>query len=155
MTLRAFILAAAVLILAPAGFAAGVVRHEDPSEQRIKAIAVALRCPVCQGETIYDSHSTVAGQMKALIREQVAAGKSDDEIKSFFVDRYGEFVLMEPRASWSNALVWLFPAAAFFGGIAVLVLLLRRRAAGARQDPLPRMDVDTADLINRIERLGP
>ena len=86
MTLRTFILAAAVLILAPAGFAAGVVRHEDPSEQRIKAIAVALRCPVCQGETIYDSHSTVAGQMKALIREQVAAGKSDDEIKSFFVD---------------------------------------------------------------------
>lgn len=155
MTIGRLVLAAAFLALAATSAAAGVVRHEDPSERRIMAIAAALRCPVCQGESIYDSHSTVAGQMKALIREQVAAGKSDDEIKSFFVDRYGEFVLMEPRTSWSTALVWFFPAAAFLGGTGVLLLLLRRRASGAQRQAAPAMDVDTADLINRIERLGP
>lgn len=155
MTRSRLILAVAFLILASADSAAGVVRHEDPSEQRIKEISVALRCPVCQGESVYDSHSTIAGQMKALIREQVAAGKSDDEIKSFFVDRYGEFVLMEPRASGRTALVWIFPAAAFFGGIAVLLLVLRRRFAEAHREGPPRTNVDTADLINRIERLRP
>lgn len=154
MTTGRLLLAVVFLVLAATG-APAVVRHEDPNEQRIKAIAVALRCPVCQGESIYDSHSTVAGQMKALIREQVAAGKSDDEIKSFFVDRYGEFVLMEPRASWRTALVWLFPGAAFLGGTGVLLLLLRRRASGARRPAPPPMNVDSADLINRIERLGP
>jgi cytochrome c-type biogenesis protein CcmH len=110
---------------------------------------------VCQGESIYDSHSTVAGQMKALIREQVSAGRSDDEIKSFFVDRYGEFILMEPRASWRTALVWVFPGAAFFGGAAIFFLLLRRRMPGAQPAAVSAADVDSADLINRIERLEP
>ena len=144
-----------LLSIAVAGAGAGVVRHEDPDEQRIKAIAVALRCPVCQGESIYDSHSTVAGQMKALIREQVAAGKSDDEITSFFVDRYGEFILMEPRASWRTALVWVFPIAALLGGTATLLLLLRRRASKANRQAAAPADLSTADLINRIERLRP
>lgn len=155
MTAGRYALVMFLLSFAVTGAGAGVVRHEDPDEQRIKAIAVALRCPVCQGESIYDSHSTVAGQMKALIREQVAAGKSDDEIKSFFVDRYGEFVLMEPRANWRNALVWLFPIAALLGGTAILLLLLRRRASGAHRQAAASADLSTADLINRIERLGP
>ncbi|WP_334148471.1 cytochrome c-type biogenesis protein [Hyphomicrobium sp.] len=149
-------LALAVLIVSLASSAtAGVVREEDPGEQRLKAIAADLRCPVCQGESIYDSHSTVAGQMKALIREQVSAGRSDDEIKSFFVDRYGEFILMEPRASWRTALVWVFPGAAFFGGAAIFFLLLRRRMPGAQPAAVSAADVDSADLINRIERLEP
>lgn len=155
MTVGRFALVVLLLSFTVTGAAAGVVRHEDPNEQRIKAVAVALRCPVCQGESIYDSHSTVAGQMKALIREQVTAGKSDDEIKSFFVDRYGEFVLMEPRASWRTALVWVFPIAALFGGTAILLLLLRRRASGAHRQAAASADLTTADLINRIERLGP
>ena len=93
--------------------------------------------------------------MKALIREQVSAGRSDDEIKSFFVDRYGEFILMEPRASWRTALVWVFPGAAFFGGAAIFFLLLRRRMPGAQPAAVSAADVDSADLINRIERLEP
>ena len=152
--MRALALAVLLVSLASSA-AAGVVREEDPGEQRLKAIAADLRCPVCQGESIYDSHSTVAGQMKALIREQVSAGRSDDEIKSFFVDRYGEFILMEPRASWRTALVWVFPGAAFFGGAAIFFLLLRRRMPGTQLAAVSAADVDSADLINRIERLEP
>jgi len=155
MTAGRFALVMLLLSFAVTAAGAGVIRHEDPDEQRVKAVAVALRCPVCQGESIYDSHSTVAGQMKALIREQVAAGRSDDEIKSFFVDRYGEFILMEPRASWRTVLVWVFPVAALFGGTVILLLLFRRRASGAHRPDAAPADLSTADLINRIERLGP
>lgn len=152
---RQLALGALLLALAATDAGAGAMRQEDPGERRIKAVATDLRCPVCQGESVYDSHSTVASQMKALIREQVAAGKSDDEIKSFFVARYGEFILMEPRRTLRTALVWLFPAAAFFGGSALLFLLLYRRASGATPNAASPSGADTADLINRIERLGP
>jgi len=155
MTMAKLVLAAMLLFFAGTSALAGVVRHEDPIEQQVKAIATELRCPVCQGESIYDSHATVAGQMKALIREQIAAGKSPDDIKSFFVERYGEFVLMQPRANAMTALVWIFPALAFFGGTALLVLLLRRRRAHQPDGAADRTDLDTQDLINRIERLGP
>jgi len=155
--MRRTALAVALLPLIAAGAQGGALRQQDPAEQRLQAISVALRCPVCQGESVYDSHSAVASQMKALIREQVLAGKSDDEIKSFFVDRYGEFILMEPGMSLRTILVWAFPAAAFLVGSAVLLLLLlRRRASGSTAD-LAAISAsrDTADLINRIERLGP
>lgn len=148
-------LAMALFLVAASAASGGALRHEDPTEQRIKAIATELRCPVCQGESIYDSHSTVATQMKALIREQIAAGRSDDEITSFFAERYGEFVLMTPRASWRTALVWIFPGAAFFGGIVALLLFLRRRGRSAAPVAAAAAGADTADLINRIERLGP
>lgn len=158
MTTLRLALAAMLLALTATGAmggTGGTVRYEDPVEQQVKAIATELRCPVCQGESIYDSHATVAAQMKALIREQVAAGKSPDEIKSFFVERYGEFVLMQPRASARTALVWVFPVIAFFGGTLLLFMVLRARAASDLQDAAERTDLATQDLINRIERLGP
>ncbi len=143
------------LFLAATPSHGGALKYEDPTEQRIKTISLALRCPVCQGESIYDSHSNVARQMKALIHEQVAAGRSDDEILTFFAERYGEFVLMQPRANLRNAAVWAFPALAFLGGIAGFLILLRRRAAEVSDQDKPVTGAATADLINRIERLGP
>lgn len=148
-------LAFLALSLAVAPAHGGTLKHEDPIEQRIKTISLGLRCPVCQGESIYDSHSNVARQMKALIHEQVALGKSDDEILTFFAERYGEFVLMQPRANLRNAGVWAFPALAFLGGIAGFLILLRRRAATVSSGGKTVTGAATADLINRIERLGP
>lgn len=138
---------------AVAEVAAGAVQQESPLEPRIKNIAVQLRCPVCQGETIYDSHSTVASQMKALIKEKVAEGKSDKEIVAFFVDRYGEFVLMEPRKSGSFLVIWLFPVLALVAGIVLAVAVLMRRQSPLQ--PVPESVVETGELIRRIERLEP
>ncbi len=124
---------------------------EDPIEPRVKTVAQQLRCPVCQGETVYDSHSTVANQLKDLIREQVSAGRSNDEILAFFVARYGDFILMEPQARGANLLIWAFPAAAFLLGSLVLLLLLRRRRA--HLVTTTSTVTDSEDLIRRIERL--
>ena len=132
---------------------AGSYQAEDPLEPGIKSIATQLRCPVCQGETIYDSHSTVATQMKGLIREQLAANKSEPEIIAFFVERYGEFVLMEPRKSGSFLVIWLFPALAILIASTVAILILRRRTN--RIEPATLAEADTDDLIRQIERLKP
>lgn len=154
MIWRAIFFGLVMLLGAPSGLAGGAgLQQEDPLEPRLKSIAVQLRCPVCQGETIYDSHSSVAAQMKALIREQIAEGRSDAEIVSFFVERYGEFVLMEPQRRGAALLIWLFPALALLIGSAAAVLVLHRRKS--HLVPASAAGTDTDELIRRIERLEP
>jgi cytochrome c-type biogenesis protein CcmH len=145
--------AISVALLSPA--VAGDFKTEDPIESRLKIVAAELRCPVCQGETIYDSHSTVASEMRALIREQISEGKTNSQILDFFVERYGEFILMEPKKSGDTLLVWLFPLLAMLGGIAGFAYVLRQR----RRAPFPNTQssrlADTSDFVRRLETLGP
>ena len=68
-----------------------------------------IRCVVCQGETIADSPAEVAGDLRRLVREKVAAGESGDAIKAYLVSRYGEVVLMHPPLSGATALLWFGP----------------------------------------------
>lgn len=146
LSFAAWMLTASVLCTALAEF-----KREDPIEPRVKTIAQQLRCPVCQGETVYDSHSAVATQLKNLIREQVSAGRTDEEIRTFFVARYGDFILMEPHARGANLLIWAFPASALLLGAFVLLLLLRRRRAHLTTTTAKVSDSE--DLMRRIERL--
>jgi cytochrome c-type biogenesis protein CcmH len=145
-----------ILLLGPAAALAeaGRLQQEDPQEPRLKSIAVQLRCPVCQGESIYDSHSTVATQMKSLIREKIDGGMTDGEIVAFFAERYGDFVLMEPRKDGAALLIWLFPLVALLAGsaVAALVILKRRQT---RTQPASAAGLETDELIRRIERLEP
>ncbi|HMN37677.1 MAG TPA: cytochrome c-type biogenesis protein CcmH [Hyphomicrobium sp.] len=154
MTGRLIVLIIA-LVFCPAAVLADAaqLRQEDPIEPRVKSIAVQLRCPVCQGETIYDSHSTVATQMKSLIREKIAEGKSDGDILAFFVDRYGEFVLMEPRKSGRLLVIWLFPAMALLIGATLAIVMLKRRQI--RPQPASAAGMETEEFIRRIEQLKP
>ncbi|MFL4470907.1 cytochrome c-type biogenesis protein CcmH [Tateyamaria armeniaca] len=81
---------------------------DDPAlEARARGLDHALRCVVCQSESVASSNAQWAIDTRRVIREQVAAGQSDDAIVDFFVERYGEFVLMTPRSSGSNWLLWL------------------------------------------------
>lgn len=154
MILKAIILSLAMLLGLSPGMAGGApLQQEDPIEPRLKSIAVQLRCPVCQGETIYDSHSSVAAQMKMLIREQIAEGRSDTEIVSFFVERYGEFVLLEPHRRGAALFIWLFPGLALLAGSAAALLVLHRRKS--LLVPASAAGADTDELIRRIERLEP
>ena len=109
-------LAVVVLVVAFAGSAptSGV------SDQRLFSLAERLKCQQCVGESVAGSQSPSAVQFREEISAQMASGATDDEILSFFVDRYGEEVLLNPPSSGLGALVWIVPVVA--GAAAVLAL---------------------------------
>jgi cytochrome c-type biogenesis protein CcmH len=104
----------------------------DPAlEARAIKLSSRLQCPVCQGQSINDSPSPMAQQMKDLIRTQVSEGYTDEEVKAYFVSRYGEWVLLEPKAAGFNLLVYLLPALGLLAGVGLVVTAVRRWSAPA------------------------
>jgi cytochrome c-type biogenesis protein CcmH len=95
-------------------------------EARVSRLATVLRCPVCQGVSIQNSPAELSQQMRALVREQVVSGKSDDEVKAWFVARYGEWILLEPKPTGFNLLVYLLPALALIGGGLLVMRVVKR-----------------------------
>ncbi|MFC7541993.1 cytochrome c-type biogenesis protein [Siccirubricoccus deserti] len=101
----------------------------DPAqEERARAIGRELRCMVCQNQSIEDSDADLARDLRRIVREQVAAGRSDSEVMRFLHDRYGDFVLLRPPFKLATALLWGAPVVALGGGL-LLILAMRRRAA--------------------------
>ncbi len=95
-------------------------------EARTSAIAAELRCPVCQGVSIQDSPSELALQMRGVVRDQLRAGGTPEQVKAYFVSKYGEWILLEPRPRGVNLLVYALPAAVVFGGLGVIFFAVRR-----------------------------
>lgn len=89
-------------------------------------IALHLRCPVCQGLSIQDSPSALAQQMRAIVRDQLRAGKTPQEIRAYFVSRYGEWILLEPRPAGFNLTVYAVPIIAVIVGLGAIVVAVRR-----------------------------
>jgi cytochrome c-type biogenesis protein CcmH len=82
----------------------------DPAQEaKAKALMETLRCLVCQGQSIADSDAEVAGDMRALVRQRIAAGESPDQIRGWMVQRYGDYVTYDPPFSWLTAPLWLLP----------------------------------------------
>ena len=80
----------------------------DPAlEARAREISKLLRCPVCQGENIDESNAPISRDLRLYVRERIVAGDSDDQVIDAVVDRFGEFVLFEPRAQGGNLVLWL------------------------------------------------
>lgn len=90
------------------------------------ALASELRCPVCQGNSIQDSPSELAQEMRDLIRDQLREGKTPDEVRAYFVAKYGEWILLSPRAEGLNLVVYLVPLAVILIGGAVVWRSVRR-----------------------------
>lgn len=95
-------------------------------DARAQAVSSRLRCPVCQGESIQDSPAELATQMKALVREQLHAGRSEGEVLEYFVQKYGQWILLEPRAEGINLLVYGLPILFLALGGGALVVLVKR-----------------------------
>ena len=93
-------------------------------------LAEKLRCLVCQNQTIADSNAELANDLRSQIREQIAAGRTDDEILAYMVQRYGDFVLYQPPFKPTTVLLWSGPALLVLGGAFVLARNLRRRQVG-------------------------
>lgn len=106
---------------------AQVVRaRESELEELTRQVASELRCPVCQQLSVEDSSSELARDMKNLIHDRLEAGETPDQVKAYFVSKYGEWILLEPPMRGFNLVVWLLPVFAFLGGGVVLYFALRR-----------------------------
>lgn len=128
----AYVLALMLLAAAPALAVQPDEILADPAlEARARAISRDIRCPVCQGETIDDSNAAISRDLRLIIRERLMAGDSDAEVVDFIVDRYGEFVLFNPRASGSNLILWLAGPAMLLVGGGIALAALRRRPGPA------------------------
>ncbi len=102
-------------------------------DARAHAIASQLRCPVCQNESVADSPSELAAQMRMLIREKLAAGETDEQTVGYFVSKYGEWILLEPPRRGLLWIVWLAPALALLSGVSLVIFYLRRSVRAATE----------------------
>lgn len=121
----------------------------DPAlEARAREISQNLRCPVCQGENIDDSNATISRDLRLLVRERLVAGDSNDQVIDFIVDRYGEFVLFEPRATGANWLLWLAgPAMLLAGGAMAAAFIRSRRSAPAAEALTPEEEARLREIL--------
>ena len=123
----------AALLLAVCQFAfaqAEEIANPDPAvERRLKDLGEELRCLVCQNQTIADSNAPLALDLRNQIRAQVKEGKTDDEIRRYMTDRYGDFVLYKPPFKATTALLWIGPFALVAIGALVFFVVVRRRRA--------------------------
>jgi cytochrome c-type biogenesis protein CcmH len=104
-------------------------------EARVQKLGKELRCAVCQGLSVADSPSSMARAQLDKVRELVSEGKTDQEVRDYFVARYGEWVLLQPKAEGFNLFVWLGPVALLLGGGYVISRQVRREPAQATPEP--------------------
>jgi cytochrome c-type biogenesis protein CcmH len=124
-----------IAVLALAGPARAVLPSEqlaDPKlEARARAIGAELRCLVCQNQSIDDSDAALAGDLRIILRERLLAGDTDRQAKDYIVQRYGDYVLLDPPFKPETLLLWLGPALVLIGGGIWVATLARPRASGA------------------------
>ena len=127
------LLSRAMLVL---GLSLSVLAHADTAEpvaadpaleQRVLKLSEKLRCLVCQNQSIAESNADLALDLRGQVREQLGAGKSEDEVVDYMVARYGDFVLYEPPMKLSTLLLWVGPATLAVLGIGFLLRRLARR----------------------------
>lgn len=118
-------------------------------EEQTRALANELRCVVCQNLSVADSPSEMAQQMRAIVREQLEAGKTPQEVKDFFVSKYGEWVLLRPTTQGFSLLVWTVPFVALVLGLGLGIFFIRRWTA--KKGRPERVAVDST-LLARVRR---
>ncbi|MFM1976453.1 MAG: hypothetical protein RL145_1299 [Pseudomonadota bacterium] len=128
-----FVLGWLVLLAAPAGVQAVEAPLSDPAlEARAQSLAREIRCVVCENEPVALSSAEIAVDMRKAIRERIAAGDSDAQVRRFFADRYGEFVLLRPRIGLDTFALWGAPLALLLlGGLGLYVASRRGGTAPA------------------------
>lgn len=139
---------AGVLLLAAAAWAAAAAAAQV-DEQTVHDVAAQLRCVVCQSLSVADSPSETASQMRGIIRERLAAGDSPAQVRAYFVDKYGEWILLSPPKSGFNLLVWIVPFAGLGVGLVFVAAVLRRWSR--KPAPAAPVAIDPA-LRDRIRR---
>ena len=136
--IRALIHAALALMLALAPLPALAVQPDevldDPAlESRARELSKGLRCLVCRNENIDDSNADLAGDLRLLVRERLVAGDTDEEVIDFVTDRYGEYVLLQPRTGGTNMILWLAGPAMLLLAFGIGFAYVRKRGQGQEE----------------------
>jgi len=133
---------------APVAASEALPTLNDPvAAKREVELAKQLRCLVCQNETIADSRAGLAVDLRNKLREQMAAGKSDEEIIAFMTERYGDFVLYRPPLKATTVLLWVGPFLLLAVGLLIGWRAVRARAKAARPEPLSATDRERAERL--------
>ncbi|HST02996.1 MAG TPA: cytochrome c-type biogenesis protein [Usitatibacter sp.] len=141
--MRIVIVAAALAFAAAAAFAQSseeVARPDPAVEARLRGLGEELRCLVCQNQTLADSSAPLAQDLRNEIRQLIAQGRSDDEIREYLVQRYGDFVLYRPPWKATTLALWLGPFLLLALGAGVFARIVRGRRAAAAETKTPAED---------------
>ena len=137
-------------LLVAIGMACSSLIEVTDEENRIKKLNKSIMCPVCPGESIDQSQNELAGYMRSIVREKIDQGNSDEEIRGYFVDRYGSVVLMEPPSSGLGMLAWAVPPVGLVAAVISVWLtlyLMRRRSLGGKGS---REDMSDESLVSEL-----
>ena len=155
---RGFLASAAVLAVVAAIWIAAMAASAHPQtlDDRVYAVGSQLQCPACQtGESVADSPSSIAASMRAVIREKLQRGESEQQVIQDFVNSYGEGIRLSPPMSGFTLLMWLAPVVLLLAGIGVVVSVARRWRAlvPAAEAPDPELDGMSETELERYRAL--
>ena len=131
----------------PAAAPAPAAAHVN--EQTVHDIASQLRCVVCQSLSVADSPSETATQMRGIIRERLAAGESPEQVRAYFVEKYGDWILLSPPKSGFTLLVWVVPYIGLGIGLVLVAVLVRRWTHAPRAAVPAQLDAAVRERIRR------
>lgn len=148
------LLALVALILAAWSVSYINAARNQTLDQRVQAVASQIKCPVCQGESIADSPSDLARQMRSQVRQQLQEGKSEQEVLNYFRDHYGEDIIWSPQSQGFALLSWLVPLILVLGGCGLIYLTLRdwKRHARTSEIASERREMRALDTMDAEER---
>lgn len=138
----------AVIVLLLAVTVVGLASADPAPRDRTTALEQRLRCPVCKTVSIAESPSETASEMRRIVARQVAAGRTDQQIITYFQDRYGEWVLQDPPPRGRTLLLWVLPALAAAGGAVVLGV----RARSSPPEPRALSEADRDEVSAAVTR---
>jgi len=132
--LRVFFAVITLVMMVPA-FAASepLIFTDAEQEARFQQMTLELRCLVCQNQNLADSDAPLAQDLRKEIYNMMQDGRTNDEIKQFLIDRYGDFVLYMPPVKSNTLVLWLMPAILLFGGALVVLIVVRKRTLSPRE----------------------
>ncbi len=120
---------------------------EDEIQVKVRAISKTLRCAVCQSESVWESNAELALQMRDIVRERVIAGESGDEIRAYFISRYGDFIVLKPRVRGINQVIWFGPFILL--GVAAFLIYRKISTWIAQATPIQPSEIAPIDDAGR------
>ncbi len=146
--------ATVVALLAASSFAVAQTTADPALDARVRALSAELRCLVCQNQTVADSESPVARDMRDQVRTQLASGKSEAEVKTYMTDRFGDFVLYNPPFKATTVVLWAGPFAVLLLGGFLLIRRLRKSSVAHAPALLSDEDRDRARAMLNTKDLS-